>query len=90
MDAGIRKPLEKVLSRLALERQRIQEQINAIEKALSLHNSNAPAVPAPDKRPPRRSRTGMSAAARRAVSRQMKAYWAKRKGATGRRKAKAA
>jgi hypothetical protein len=90
MDVGIRKPLEKVLSRLALERQRIEGQIAAVEKALSLHNGDAPVAPATDKKPPRRSRTGMSTTARRAVSRRMKAYWAKRKAGTGRRKARVA
>ena len=90
MDVGIRKPLEKVLSRLALERRRIEGQIAAIEKALSLNHNDAPAAPATDKKLPGRSRAGMSAAARRAVSRRMKAYWAKRKGAIGRRRAKVA
>jgi hypothetical protein len=88
MTTDVRKPLQSALSRLKAEKGRIDRQIEAIEGVLRMNGSQPEAVRHQVSR--KQGRKSMSAAARRAVSRRMKAYWAKRKGAIGRRKAKAA
>lgn len=60
--------LRKALADLEAEQQRIAHRIAAVRQALD--STGAPA----------HRRKPMSAAARRALSRRMKAYWAKRKG----------
>lgn len=71
MPVNVNAMLKPLLRRLEAERGRVDAQISAIQQAL-------------DGTPRRKS---MNTAARRAVSRRMKAYWAKRRAT---RKAKAA
>lgn len=87
MSADIRKPLQSALSRLKLEKERIDQQIEAIEGALRL---NGVQPGGKDRRSSRTGRKPMSAAERRTVSRRMKAYWAKRRGGSGKTKRKVA
>ena len=63
--------LQRALRELGAERQRVARQIGAIQLVLNGGRSVA--------RPAHRRRPTMSAAARAAVSRRMKAYWAKRR-----------
>ena len=66
--------LRKALGTLSLQRQRLDQQISAIEGALgALGGRSSQGGRA------RAGRRTMSAAAQRAVGRRMKAYWAKRK-----------
>jgi hypothetical protein len=85
MDTNIRKPLQAALSRLHTDRERIEKQIAAIETVLSLDDQ--PATNGRARTSSRRTRKGMTAAARQAVSKRMKAYWAKKRKVKGRRKA---
>ena len=86
MAVDVSKTLRQALAKLEMERKRIDQQIAALESALTL-DGIAPRAVASRKRGRRR----MSPAERRAVARRMKAYWAKRKKAGSRpRKAKAA
>lgn len=93
MPVDVSKTLRQALSKLTVEKQRIDRQIDAIEMALRATDGRVAGRargPAPNGRrrgaraTPRRR---MSAAARKAVSARMKAYWAKRKG-SGKAKAK--
>jgi len=79
MAIDVTKTLQKALRELRADREKISRQIAMIQKVLGT-DSQA--------RRPRKNRVGapgkparrrMSAAARKAVSRRMKAYWAKRK-----------
>ncbi len=72
--------LEKALNELRAERTRLDRQITAVEGALSSlgRGVGRRAARAVKKTTKRASRT-MSAAQKRAVSKRMKAYWAKRK-----------
>jgi hypothetical protein len=79
MAIDIRKPLQSALSRLKSEKDRIDKQIAAIEGVLGLDGGER------DRRGAKRGRKSMSTAERRAVSRRMKKYWAKRH-ANGRKK----
>jgi hypothetical protein len=74
--------LRKALGKLSSQRQRLDQQISAIEGALG-------ALGRPPQGGGARGGRRMSAAARRAVGRRMKAYWAKRKADAARGKAKA-
>jgi hypothetical protein len=62
--------LRKALARLTNQKAHIDRQMSAIETALGTLNGRGPGV---------RRRTRMSAAARAAIGRRMKAYWAKRR-----------
>lgn len=79
MPFDITKTLRKALAELQAERKRIDQQIGAIEGALAglgrgpRGGRNRPARPRPAARRP------LSAAARKALSRRMKASWAKRR-----------
>ncbi len=75
--------LRRALGKLSSQKERIDRQIGAIEAALGALRRSPQAARA------RRARRGMSAAARRAVGKRMKAYWAKRRADTARAKAKA-
>ncbi len=70
--------LRKALRDLEAERHRIDRQVSAIRSVLgpSGDGRRRAIQPAPKAKRPR-----MSAAARKAVSQRMKAYWAKRKAA---------
>jgi hypothetical protein len=83
MANDITAPLRRALGRLTSQRERLDRQISAIETALGAlgGRSSQPAGV-------RRGRRTMSAAARRAIGRRMKAYWAKRKADSARGKAK--
>jgi len=79
MAIDLTKTLRKALGELQVEQEKISRQIAMIQKVLATDTRG---------RQRRRSRAGspaksaqrrMSAAARKAVSRRMKAYWAKRK-----------
>ena len=91
MPVDIGKTIRDALSQLRGERDRLDRQIAALQSALAEmdgkagdaampHASRAAvnAVPAASRRG-RRKRAVMSAAARKAVSERMKAYWAKRR-----------
>jgi hypothetical protein len=89
MPLDIRKPLQTALSRLKTERERLERQISAVESALTVAshpNGGRPRI-VREVRRRKRGRKAMSAAERRAVSRRMKAYWAKRRGGTRKKKA---
>ena len=75
--------LRRALTNLSSQKQRLDRQISAIETALGALG-RAPQAGAP------RGRRRMSPAARRAIGKRMKAYWAKRKADAARGKAKAA
>ncbi len=71
-------PLRKALRRLEAEKQRIERQIAMLQTVLTeLGTGTVRRRPRSPARPKARRR--MSAAARRAISRRMKASWAKRK-----------
>ena len=71
MATSVTVTLHRALRELAAERQRVARQIGAVQLVLNGGRSVA--------RPARRRKSKMSAAARAAVSRRMKAYWAKRR-----------
>ena len=72
--------LRRALIQLQAEKARVDRQIAAIQSVLT---SGSPQGRRKRGRPAGRksARKGMSAATRRAVSRRMKAYWAKRRAA---------
>ena len=78
--ADVTATLKRALGELEAERSRIERQIAGLKAALG------ESVGARRGRPPgatavkRRKRKGMSAAQKAAVSKRMKAYWAKRRG----------
>ena len=71
MSVDIRKPLQSALSKLKVEKQRIDRQIEAIEGALRL---NGLPLGGEGRLASGAGRKPMSAAQRRAVSRRMRAY----------------
>ncbi len=75
--------LRRALTKLSSQKQRLDRQISASETALGALGGRVPQAGAP------RGRRRMSPAARRAIGRRMKAYWAKRKADASRGKAKA-
>ena len=80
-------PLRKALRQLEAEKQRIDREITAVRAALeALGDKGRRATASSTRRKARRRR--MSAAARRAIGRRMKAYWAKRRAASAKSKAR--
>ncbi len=79
MPPSVTATLRSALRQLEMERKGIDRQIAAIRAVLGdSRGRRSPAAPlAPPRAKAKRPRT--SAAARRAVSQRMKAYWAKRK-----------
>ncbi len=71
--------IRKALHHLEAERQRIERQITAIHSVLGISGDRRRGTRVRPVRKAKRRR--MSAAARKAVSQRMKAYWAKRKAA---------
>jgi len=68
--------IEKALTNLRSEKSRIDRQISALQTALTVvRNTGSDHAVAP------RPRRKMSAEARRALAKRMKAYWAKRRAA---------
>ena len=78
-------PLRKALRQLEAEKQRIDREIAAVRAALKALGDTGRGAPASSARASARQRR-MSAAARRAVSQRMKAYWAKRRAASAKGK----
>ena len=74
--------LRKALGNLTSQKQRLDRQISAIETALGALGRSPQAAGS-------RGRRRMSPAARRAIGKRMKAYWAKRKADAARGKTKA-
>jgi hypothetical protein len=66
--------IEKALTKLRSDKTRIDRQISALETALSAIRSRGS-----DNGTAPRSRRKMSAEARTAIAKRMKAYWAKRR-----------
>jgi hypothetical protein len=87
MVPNLRAPLRKALRQLEAEQQRIEREIAAVRAALRALGETGRGTPAALTRGKARRRR-MSASARRAVSRRMKAYWAKRKAARAKGKAR--
>jgi len=85
--ASVTSTFRKALRQLEKERERIDRQITAIRSVLD--ESGAARKPTSPAKPSRSKakRRPLSAAARRAVSQRMKAYWEKRKAAAGKGKA---
>jgi len=87
MMVSVTSALRNALRQLEKERERIDRQISAIRSVLD-ESGTAKTLASPAKpRRPKPQRRQMSAAARRAVSQRMKAYWEKRKAAPGKAKA---
>jgi hypothetical protein len=84
---NVTQPLRKALFRLQAERDRIDRQITGIERALAVL-SGAPSAQERASATRRGGRQPMSAKARKALSRRMKAYWAKRRGTPAKQKPK--
>jgi hypothetical protein len=82
-------PLRKALGALEAERQGIERQIAVVRAALEALGGKAPRTAAPPASSPqtRPAQRQLSAAARRAVSQRMKAYWAKRRSEAAKSKA---
>ena len=86
MAIDVTKTLRKALAELQTEREKISQQIAAIQKVLAAGGSRRrPAA----RRRGKRARNSMSAAARKAVSKRMKVYWAKRKAEAAKEKGSA-
>jgi len=84
----VTRPLRNALLKLQAARDRLDQQISGIERALAVLSGGPLAQkggPATRRTPKRRP---MSAKARKALSQRMKAYWAKRRGAAAKEKAK--
>ena len=83
MPVDVTTTLRKVLKQLQTEQARIEQQIATIQAVLTGRPAGRRPVtrPTAPPKPPREQR--MSAAARKAVSQRMKAYWAKRKAGGG-------
>ena len=84
MPVDVQGTVRKAIRQLEAEKRRIDAQITALQAALANANSQGRV------RAPGRRRRTMGAAARRAVSQRMKAYWAKRRAASAKGKGKAA
>ncbi len=81
--------LRQALRHLETERQGIDRQIRAIRSVLGEPGDARTRTPAARSSRPTPKPRRMSAAARQAVSRRMKAYWAKRRAAKPKGNAKA-
>ena len=76
-------PLQKALATLEKEQQRIERQITVVQAALDALGGKGKPTPAVPTAPPQVVKRPVSAAARRAVSQRMTAYWAKRRAEAG-------
>ncbi len=72
-------PLRKALATLEKEKRHIEQQITVVQAALEALGGKARSTASPTAKRPKAKKRRMSAAARRAVSQRMKAFWAKRK-----------
>ena len=89
MPTDVAKTLREALSRLAAERREIDRKIIAVQGALRAVNGT-PMAGLSAGGSPKRAQRRMSPATRRALSKRMKAYWAKRRGSASKRKKKSA
>lgn len=78
MPDTVHSTLRRTLTTLEADRERVDRQIAALRTALAALGGGASHA-SRSAGAPRRRRKPMSAAARRAVAKRMKAYWAKRK-----------
>jgi hypothetical protein len=85
--ASVTFALRKALRQLEKERERLHRQISAIRSVLDESGTARSLASLAKANRPKAKRREMSAAARRAVSQRMKAYWEERKAAAGKRKA---
>ena len=81
MPIDIRLQLQQAIKQLRAERSRIDHEISALTDALSNIGRGAGRA-ATARKKAKRVRPKMSAAQKKAVSKRMKAYWAKRKAGT--------
>jgi Arc/MetJ-type ribon-helix-helix transcriptional regulator len=89
MPINVMATLRRALRQLEAERGRIDRQIAALQTALGgTADSTGRGRSSSRPRTRTRRRRRMSAAARRALSQRMKAYWAKRRAGTSKSKAK--
>jgi 16S rRNA G1207 methylase RsmC len=86
MPTDLTKTLRKALAEFQAERDAISAQIAAIKKVLAAGGTRRPRGKSQSGTRRTRGRKAMSAAARKAVSRRMKAYWAKRRSKTAKGK----
>lgn len=86
MPIDLTKTLRKALAQLQVERNAISGQIAAIKKVLAAGGTRRQPGKSRSRSRRTRARKTMSAAARKAVSRRMKAYWAKRRSQTAKGK----
>ncbi len=89
MAINLRPTLRKVLAELQAERTKISRQIATIQQVLAAERSGRPRVRGRAASRPKRTSKPMSAAAKRALSQRMKAYWAKWRAEAAKRKAPA-
>jgi len=85
----VTRPLRAALGKLQVERDRIDQQITGIQRALAVLSGTQQAKkegPSQSRAPRRQS---MSTKARKALSQRMKASWAKRRAAAAKEKPKA-
>jgi hypothetical protein len=87
MMASVMSTLRKALRQLERERERIDRQIGAIRSVLDVSGTARTLAARAKPKRSKPTRRPMSAAARRAVSQRMKAYWERRKAASGKAKA---
>ena len=90
MPVDLNGTLRQALGKLEAEKARIERQIAGLRQALNAGAGTADGMAARRARATVAPRRGMSAAARKATSLRMKAYWAKRRSARGKSKGKAA
>jgi hypothetical protein len=87
MMASVTSTLRRALHQLEKDRERIDRQISAIRSFLDASGTARSLASLATPRRSKAKRRPMSAAARRAVSQRMKAYWEKRNAAAGKGKA---
>ena len=85
MPVNVDRTLRVALRKLTAERARIDRQIAALENALGLDQTGTQSRGGARRA---RARKRMSAAARKATSRRMKTYWAKKRAGAGKKKGK--
>lgn len=82
MPVDVMATLRKAVRQLETEKARLDRQLAALRGVLgNLNSSTDRAIGKPRRAGARKRRRRLNAAARRAVSRRMKVYWAKRKAA---------
>lgn len=81
MPVDVTVTLRRVLKRLQTEKTHLEAKIAAIETVLAAGRPGGARKRTPAKRAKAGSRKPMSAVARRAASRRMKAYWKRRRAA---------